>query len=285
MTEIRKITSVMTTMPLTPASNARLAAAVEENLFALFRATAALPGSEIIESEHLSYHLTFPDAPMFKCIWGARLSTDEVDTAIEQTIAWFQSKGALFAAWWFNHNPQPANLIERLKAHGFELDYDHPGMAANLESLDESLLSLDLFAIVPALDDSTLQEWVTVVCASQDMPVIAARAWTQATQALGTDNAPWRLYVGYWSGRPVASSLLFKGAGVAGLYGIGTIPEVRRKGFGKAITLKPLLDARAEGYRYGVLISSDEGLSMYQRLGFHLVDILIRRYMWHNTSK
>ena len=271
--------------PLTAASDAMLAAAVEENLFALFRAIAMLPSGEIVEGERLSYHFAFPNAPMCKGIWGSRLSADKVDNAIEQMVAWFQAKGAPFAAWWYNQNPQPANLFERLKAHGFEQDYEAPGMAIDLETLDESFLLSNELSIVSALDDKTLQDWVTVLCASYDMPVFAAQAWTDATKSFGAENPQWRLYVGYWQGRPVATNLLFNGAGVAGLYCVGTIPEARGKGFGKAITLKPLLDARAEGYRYGVLFASEEGLPMYQRLGFRLVDILIGRYMWYKEPK
>jgi GNAT superfamily N-acetyltransferase len=274
----------MSTGPLTRASDATLAAAVEENLFALFRTIATLPGGEIVESEQLSYHLTFPDAPIFKSIWGTRLAADEIDAAIEKVIAWFQSKGAPFAAWWFNQIPQPANLLERLQAHGFALDYDAPGMAVDLDTLDEALLLSNGLTIVPAFDDKTLQDWRTVLCASYDMPVARAEAWTQATQAFGKENAPWRLYVGYWDGKPVATNFLFNGAGVAGLYCVGTVPEARGKGLGKAITLKPLLDARAEGYRYGVLFASDEGLPMYERLGFRRVDMMIGRYMWSGES-
>jgi ribosomal protein S18 acetylase RimI-like enzyme len=221
---------------------------------------------------------------MFKGVWGTRLSTDEVDNAIEQTIAWFQSRNAPFAAWWFNQHPQPANLFERLQAHGFELDYDAPGMAVALDTLDEELATVDGLTIVPAFDAKTLQDWVTALCGAYDMPITAAQAWTDATQALSAGNAPWRLYVGYWKGQPVATNLLFNGAGVAGLYCVGTAPEARGKGIGAAITLQPLLDARAEGYHYGVLFASEMGIPLYQRLGFHLVDIMIGRYMCYNKT-
>jgi len=40
---------------LTNASEVELAAAVEENLFALFRAMSTLPGSELVESTHLCH--------------------------------------------------------------------------------------------------------------------------------------------------------------------------------------------------------------------------------------
>ena len=60
---------------LTNPTPAQLEAAVEENLFDLFRAmTTTLPGSELIESDKLSYHLSFPTNPMFKGVWRTRLS-------------------------------------------------------------------------------------------------------------------------------------------------------------------------------------------------------------------
>jgi len=272
----------MTSKPFIHASDATLAAAVEENLFAFFRTMATMPGSEIVEGDRLSYHLTFPDAPMYKGIWNSRFSADEADSAIEQGVELFQAKGAPFVTWWFNNHPQPANLLERLEVHGFEHDYSAPGMAIELDSLGETLP--DELSIVSTHDDQTYRDWIIVLCGSYGMSFARAQAWTEATQALGGEDAPWRLYVGYWQGQPVACNLLFNGAGVAGLYCVGTIPDARGKGFGKAITLKPLLDARAAGYHYGVLFASDEGLPMYQRLGFWLVDIIIGRYIWHNEG-
>ena len=92
----------------------------------------------------------------------------------------------------------------------------------------------------------------------------------------------WRLYVGYLNGRPVATNILFNGAGVASVYGVGTLPEARGKGIGAAITLKPLLDARAQGYRYGVLFATEMGVPVYRRLGFREVGCTIGRYLWIN---
>ena len=70
---------------LTDITEAQLEAAVEENLFDLFRAmTKVLPGSELVETEKLSYHLSFPSNPMFKGVWRTRLPADETDEAIVQ---------------------------------------------------------------------------------------------------------------------------------------------------------------------------------------------------------
>ena len=89
-----------------------------------------------------------------------------------------------------------------------------------------------------------------------------------------------RLYLGSLEREPVATALLFLGAGVAGgLYGVGTIPEARRQGIGRAMTVVPLLEARAMGYRIGVLHTSPMGEGIYRRLGFREY-CKLGRYVW-----
>ena len=61
---------------------------------------------------------------------------------------------------------------------------------------------------------------------------------------------------------------MFLTLGVAGLFAVATAEPARRQGFGAAITLAPLLEAREMGYRIGVLSASPMGFPVYQRLGF-----------------
>ena len=55
---------------------------------------------------------------------------------------------------------------------------------------------------------------------------------------------------------------------MAGIYALATVPEARGQGLGVALTLAPLLEARAMGYRIGVLASSEMALGLYRRVGF-----------------
>ena len=56
--------------------------------------------------------------------------------------------------------------------------------------------------------------------------------------------------------------------GIAGVFCVATIEAARRRGIGAAVTLAPLLDARAAGYQIGVLQASEMGYPVYQRIGF-----------------
>jgi GNAT superfamily N-acetyltransferase len=90
--------------------------------------------------------------------------------------------------------------------------------------------------------------------------------------------------VGYWRGQPVTTSILFRGAGVAGIYGVSTRPEARGRGFGGAITLRALLSAREGGERYAALFASALGAPVYRRLGLRETSWRIGRYLWEKES-
>ncbi|MBG7610308.1 MAG: GNAT family N-acetyltransferase [Anaerolineae bacterium] len=49
---------------------------------------------------------------------------------------------------------------------------------------------------------------------------------------------------------------------------MATIPEVRRLGIGAVMTQVPLLEARQQGYKIGILLTSNMGVGVYRSLGF-----------------
>ncbi len=285
---------------LTKALPAELIAAVGDNLYSLFREMAhALPGGELVEGDRLSRHLTFPHNPMFKGVWRTRLAPGEVNDAIDETIAWFKERQAPFFFWWTDSDTQPADLGETLAARGFlsmeeqqkelargivQTKADAPCMVADLEQMHEAALQQVPagFTIEEIREERALYDFKKVFVEAYSIPEWAGQAWVDATLRLGIGRTPWKMYLGRLDGEPVATNMLFNGAGVASVYAVATVASARGKGIGGAITLKPLLEARSMGYKYAVLFSSEMGVGAYERIGFRLTPGRINRYLWRN---
>lgn len=73
------------------------------------------------------------------------------------------------------------------------------------------------------------------------------------------------LWLGLVEGRPVAVSMGFREAGVLGVYGVATVPAMRRRGFASAMTTRALAAATDLP---AVLQPSTMAEPLYGRLGF-----------------
>jgi GNAT superfamily N-acetyltransferase len=157
-----------------------------------------------------------------------------------------------------------------------------PCMTLALDTADAGLLDRvpDGLSIRPVETDAELDVFTKTLGQAMGIPAPRASAWGDATRLNGIDAAPWRAYVGWLGDEPVATNMLFLGAGVASVYGVATLPEHRGKGIGGAITLAPLLEARDGGLAWAVLFSSLEGIHAYERIGFRQADLWIDRYLW-----
>lgn len=292
--------TMRSTPPITRASIDDLAFAVENNLYELFRAMAGgLPGGELLETNGYHCHLTFPTNPMFKGTWRTRLASDRVDAAIDAVIDWFRERQSPYMFWWTGPQTQPQDLHVHLMrrglistaeqqkqlAHGLvQSAAGAPGMAADLHAMNDAAVGqVPAGFSIEAVDDlESLVDFKKVFVEVYGVPDWAGQAWIDATQAVGIGKTPWKMYLGRLHGEPVATNMLFNGAGVASVYAVGALEAVRGQGIGGAITLKPLLEARAMGYRYAVLFASEMGIHTYQRIGFQLTQARMNRYLWRN---
>lgn len=259
----------------------RMAAA--ENLFDLFRSMRALPDAELVERDDLCFHWARPVNPMFRSVWRSRLTSATADRRIEETLAWYRARQSPLVFWFVDDEAEPADLGERLQAQGFvPFEIDAPCMVADLQDLDAGLLDRvpDGFTLEAVSDAAGLQGFRRGFIDAYELPEWAGKSWEDATASLGITGAPWHMYVGWLDGRPVATNILVPGGGVAGLFGVATLPAARNRGIGSAITVKPLLDAREAGMRYGALFSSELGKPVYERVGFVDTGARLSRYLW-----
>jgi hypothetical protein len=151
-------------------------------------------------------------------------------------------------------------------------------MAVDLAALDGEGTTPPGLRIEHIQDVETLRTWSQITARAFDFPNEIGNAILRIEASLGQFPSR-RLYLGTLEREPVATALLFLGAGVAGIYGVGTIPLARRQGVGQAMTMVPLLEARTMGYRIGTLHSSPMGSRIYRRLGFREY-CKLSRYVW-----
>ncbi|MFU8772995.1 MAG: hypothetical protein ACNA8H_11315, partial [Anaerolineales bacterium] len=145
---------------LTNPTETELVNAVHENLYALFRSMHILPGSEVLESDEISYHNAFPINPMFKGAWRTRLPVEEVEATIDETQAWFNQRRAPSFFWWTDPQTQPAELAERLQKRGFDGNFPgEPGMVGDLFALNQDVRMPPGLTIRQVVDQKTLLDW------------------------------------------------------------------------------------------------------------------------------
>ena len=80
-----------------------------------------------------------------------------------------------------------------------------------------------------------------------------------------------QLFTTSLEGRPVGTSLALRTGDVSGVYAVGTLPEVRRRGVGTAATWAAVAGGRAWGCDTIVLQASEMGFPIYEAMGFDTV--------------
>jgi GNAT superfamily N-acetyltransferase len=218
----------------------------------------------------------YPD-PFRSTVVSSRFTEADADRRIREIGAAYAARQTGFL-WWVAPFHTPGDLGPRLLDAGLRFEGTAPAMAMDLSLLPAPEPLPDGLEIVPVRDEARLREFINVLALEmgvpEDSPNPAARHHAALLQAipptLAAETVPLR-YLGLLDGRPVATSRISISGGVAGLYAVATLPDVRGRGIGRALTLAALEAGRTLGHRIGVLQASDEGLPVYRRIGFRTI--------------
>jgi hypothetical protein len=249
--------------------DAELVRAIEDNLAELLMAMGAAGGGS--QRDDAVARWTIGGSPID--YHNAVVAASDVRAATE-SLALLRKHGVP-GSW--HVGPSMRIRGAELTAAGFVSGGSEPGMAVRVPELvpfDVPGLSLTRVG-----DDEALAVWEATLGQGFGEGEREARWVASVYRKLGYGD-PWRHYIGWLDGAPVATATVFLGAGVAGLYFVMTVPEVRRRGIGAAITYGALRDA---GTEYAVLGSSPAGRSVYERLGFREY-CTIELYEWTPTG-
>ncbi|HEY6285337.1 MAG TPA: GNAT family N-acetyltransferase [Ktedonobacteraceae bacterium] len=205
--------------------------------------------------------------------------TDNLDERLRQLSA-----EHVPMAWLIGPSTHPVDLGSHLEAYGWILGDETPGMAVDLKTLDKSLSTPASLTIELVQDEATFRTWLRIMTVGSEIPEEGLKFLLELVSRRGFNVDPMvHYYLGFLNGSPVATSLLYLSEGVAGIYNVTTLPEVRHQGIGSALTVAPLVQAHEWGYRIGTLQSTPMGLNLYHRLGFREY-CTFKAYFWQGES-
>ncbi len=194
---------------------------------------------------------------------------NDAEAAISELVEVWRTLG-VSVMWHQTPSSEPPNLDEHLMRHGFEPEHE-PGMALTFNRALEPPPSE--LAVSAVTDQAGVFEWAnTFDPAFGAEPRGQHHPWLRPFSALYLgESSPGRLFIGHVDGVAVATSLAFFGGGAIGIYGVGTVPDHRGRGYGGAMTMAAATWGRDQGADFAVLAASEAGFPVYERLGFRTV--------------
>ena len=195
------------------------------------------------------------------------LNAETAEAAIEAEIAYFSGLGHNLE-WKVYAHDAPADLKERLVAHGFAAEEPEALVILDIETAPPSLLqpvSLDVRRIARP-------EQLT------DLAVIYEGVWHEDFSGLAErlardlqDNPDQlSVYAAYVDGAPASTAWVYfhEGSQFASLWGGSTLPAYRQRGLYSALLAVRTQEARSRGVRFLTVDASPMSRPILQSFGF-----------------
>lgn len=256
-------------MTHSPASDGTgLAARAERDYLTYARSFGRVPGVTIVDDGELLARRGEPAHDYLNLVLGAWTTDEDIDAVIDRAIERVGGPGRPFT-WSVWPSNSPLALRDRLTARGFASLGDGPLMTIDLRTADLPTDPPEGLLIERVSDPATLRQAAHAAMAPGQGESAASELFHGAYERLIEGPEPeMRYFAGRVGGRIVATSALYTGTGLAGVYAVGTSPEERGRGYGRALTAAALLEGRRLGFETGALLSSELGVPVYRRLGF-----------------
>lgn len=207
------------------------------------------PGAAVHHPAHV-VAAVFPAEPersiYNNAILGRELAPAQRVAAIEAMEELYAAYGVRRFAAWVRESDYA--MQDELRRRGYTVDTTTRAMAMSLEGLSLPRPDLDLVA----------PEW------REHLRVIDA----PSTLLGALDPTQLHLLVARSAGANVATGFGFDHEGDCGIYNVGTLEHVRRRGIGSALTLRLIYDAIGRGCRTASLQSTPLAERMYAAVGF-----------------
>ncbi len=158
-------------------------------------------------------------------------------------------------------------MSARLQAAGFFRHGGLPAMAVAIDALAPTQLPAG-YTFRRYCGAQHIGSWSDAFARGYELPPKVGQQFAAGLDGDPADAAPLQYFGIERGGEIVCTSMVHCLDGVAGIYGVATLPEERKRGLGAHATAEALRRVRPLGYRVGVLQASEAGHPVYLRLGF-----------------
>jgi GNAT superfamily N-acetyltransferase len=257
---------------ITTLADPRLIAALEANLEEeMMSFGRVLAGAEVYNDGQIEGFFT--GRGHLNGILRTHLKTsdpDAVQARIDAVLDYFRAKQVDEIGWSVGQDCQPTHIATYLEQQGFsKLAEENIGLALDIAEMrveESHVEGLEIRELTDIEDLSVLYKLeVEGFGSSETMAEDYCEMYRNAGFGKGTR---WRHFGGWWHGEVVAATSLLFHAGVAGIYGVATVPGARRHGIARALVLCAIEVASQEDYRIAILSPTNMSEGIYHRLGF-----------------
>ena len=242
----------------------QIAATIELNHFAALREFAQGDQSELLVNAEMIRISSGVPYPLLNFVARPRFHPRQVSSHIQSLKQYFAARGVPYLVY-LHPSASPQDLGQHLERQGLHHWGSQDGMA--LERLDPRVRTNHDVQVEVGRDADTLSRAAEIYAEAYHLPTSAATYMKSVMMTALYDPAVY-IYLARLHGIPAGSLTLVLKAGVAGLYGLGTLPEYRGHGVGTSLMVRAILEASALGFRVAVLQAPPSAVRLYRRLGF-----------------
>lgn len=203
----------------------------------------------------------------------SQLSEANADDVIREQIRYFEGIGQDFE-WKTYDYDQPADLKERLRAHGFRVEEAESIVVLDLQHAPESLWQPVTHSIERITDPARLV----------DIQHIEATVWNEDASwvvdylgsALRDFADQMSIYTAYVDGQPASAAWIYfppanSDSPFASLWGGSTISTYRKQGLYTGLLAVRAQEARARGFQYLTVDASPMSRPILEKFGFERI--------------
>lgn len=232
------------------------------------RRNASFPGTERVETTHTLRFVAWQGENSF--VLHSHLSElDEraIDRIIDEEIAYFTERGAAFEWKVYSHDT-PANLVERLVAHGFEAGEEETLLIRALEDAPSRLFDLRGHTVERLTDPADVDHVLVVedeVWGGEN-PGLAQRLRREIVEAPDYLS----VFLARVEGTPVGAAWMTyaPASDFGSMWGGSVLEGYRGRGIYGALVAARAREARARGRRFLMIDAGPMSRPIVESLGF-----------------